>query len=166
MSARPGLPRIIVTSLFLGCLAAGCMPVDNRTANRAEDACRAAARDDGYNNVRTTGNASGLGNSVVLSLTGSRNGRSYDGTCTYDRRNRDASIDCSRGGSDSGSFSRAQSACKQEAKNRNFSVRDIDSGDRSGNAIKFDMRLRRSGDDYRGVCTYKNGNANIQTDKQ
>jgi hypothetical protein len=28
------------------------------------------------------------------------------------------------------------------------------------------MRLRRSGDNYRGVCTYRNGNANIQTDRQ
>jgi hypothetical protein len=166
MSARPGLPRVIVTSLFLGCLAAGCTPVDNRTANRTEDACRAAARDDGYNNVRTTGSASGLGNSVVLSLTGSRNGRSYDGTCTYDRRSRDASIDWSGGSGGSGSFSRAQDACEQEAENRNFTVRDIDSGDRSGNAVTFDMQLRRSGDKYTGVCTYKNGRADIRTDKQ
>ncbi len=159
-------PRALVSTLFLTCLAAGCTPVDNRTANRAEDACMSAAQDDGYRNVRTRGSASGIGNSVIQSLTGNRNGQSYDGTCTYDRQRRRASISWERGNGGSGSFSQARAACQQEAQSRNFTVSDIDQGDKLGNAIVLNMRLRKSGDNYTGVCKYKNGRADVQTDKQ
>ena len=137
-------PRALVGTFFLTCLAAGCTPVDNRTANRAEDACLDAAHDDGYRNVRTT--EAPLALAIRSSSRSPATGTASPMTAPapYDRQRRRASISWERGNGGSGSFSKARAACQQRAQSRNLTINVFDQGDRSGNAIVFDMRLRES----------------------
>lgn len=152
----------IMTVAGLGLTACQITPPD--LADRARSECRDEARDQDYRNI-DLGQAFG-DNRVVMSISGERNGRQYSGSCTYDRRDREATLDMSRGDdSDSQLLSRGRDACRDEAQDRNYRLRSIDNGRVSGDSARFNLQLTRNGNSYSGYCRYRNGDVDLEIER-
>ena len=152
----------LVGAAAIGALAA-CTPVDPRTADRAEDECRSEARAEGYRAIEVTGQPTGLGDNVVLSMRAERNGREYSGSCTFDRSSRRVKVDLERrDGNESGLASRASEACRVEARDRGYDVRRVGDIRAIGDTVRVSMDLRRRGKNFEGYCRFEGSRADLE----
>ena len=148
--------------LAVGALAA-CAPVDPRTADRAEEECRAEARSEGFRSIDTTNVPTGLGDNVVISMRAERNGREFSGRCVYDRSSRRARIDMERHDGNEGAVaSRASEACRVGARDRGYDVRRVGDIRTVGDTVRVSMDLRRRGRNYEGYCRYEGRRADLE----
>ena len=144
-------------------LAAACVPVDRRAADRAEDECRAEARAGGFRAIDTSGETSGLGDNVVVAMRAERDGREYSGNCVYDRSSRRARVDLQRGeGGEAQQASRASEACRLEARDRGYDVRRVGEIRHVGDSVRVSLDLRRKGKSYDGYCRYEDRRADLE----
>lgn len=146
-----------------GLLLAGCTTVPPGAANRAEDECRAEARAEGFREIEADASRTGIGDSVLVEMRAVRDGRSYRGSCTYDRSTRRARLSMERAdGEDSGLVQRAREACREEAVDRGFEVRGTSEVRRVGDSIRMTLELRRRGRAYEGYCRYEGRRADLE----
>ncbi len=153
------------TSILITLAVVACTPVSHEDASRAEDECRAEARDQGYRHISLTTSAMGIGDDVDFGMAGRRHGNDYTGTCVYDRNARRAvvSFDAAGNSGDDG-FTHAREVCSDEAELRNYSVHGTSNERVRNHVVRMNMDLRRHGHDYIAYCRFEDGHADLEID--
>ena len=155
------------TGFFLGALVclllAGCTTVPPGAADRAEEECRAEARAEGFRQIEADASATGIGDKVLVRMQAVRDGRTYRGTCTFDRSSRRVRLDMERAEGDDGRLvERAREACREEAVDRGYEVRGTSAERRIGDTVRMNLELRRRGRAYEGYCRYEGRRADLE----
>jgi hypothetical protein len=146
--------------------ATACTPVSRQDASRAEDECRAEARDMGYRKISVTTGAIGIGDVIDYGLSARRHGNDYTGTCVYDKDSRRAevSFDEATADGDNG-FAHAREVCTDEADLRGYRVRDVSNEKVRNHVVRMNLDLRRNDRNYVGVCRFEDGHADLDIDR-
>ena len=153
------------TSLLIALAAVACTPVSHEDANRAEDECRAEARDQGYRHISVTTGAMGIGDDVDLGMAASRHGNDYTGTCVYDRNARRAEVSFDTADqADGNGFAHAREVCTDEAELRDYSVHGTSNERVRNHVVRMNMDLRRHDHDYVAYCRFEDGHADLEID--
>lgn len=128
--------------------------------DRAREACAREAREAGFR-VDDVRDADRTGNQRVrLDLRLERRGDSYRARCDYDDDDRRARLDVAdadRGDRDRDSgriAQRAREACRDEARDKGFDVRDIGDADVNDERARLRLRLERHDRRYDATCRY------------
>lgn len=142
---------------------AGCTTVPPGAANRAEEECRAEARAEGFREIEADASSTGVGDDVIVRMQAVRDGRSYRGSCTYDRFSRRVRLSMARADGDDGAVvQRAREACREEAIDRGYEVRGTSDVRRVGDTVRMSLELRRRGRNYEGYCRYEGRRADLE----
>lgn len=153
-------------SLLVALVLVGCTPVSRQDASRAEDECRAEARDQGFRKISVTTGAIGIGDMIDYGLEAQRNGNDYTGTCVYDKDTRRAEVTFDEATADSeGGFAYAREVCTDEAELRGYRVRDTGDERVRNHVVRMNLELRRNDRDYIGVCRFEDGHADLDIDR-
>ena len=159
--------KLVYTAPLFAVLAlAACTPVSRQDAARAEDECRAEARDLGYRKISVTTGAIGMGDVIDYGITARRHGNDYSGSCVYDKDTRRAEVTLyeATAEGDNG-FAHAREVCTEEADLRDYRVR-VTSEERVRNhVVRMNMALRRDGRDYVGYCRFEDGHADLDVER-
>ena len=122
-----------------GAALVGCTTLASRdSVDRGREACRDEIRDEGYR--------------VVYGVRLERDGDDYSGLCIYDAEEDSVRLDVARAGDATWFDGRARELCVEEARDRDYEVREIRDTDVDGDKIRVRMDLERDGRDYRGRC--------------
>jgi hypothetical protein len=159
--------KLVYTAPLAAVLAiAACTPVSRQDAARAEDECRAEARDMGYSKISVTTGAIGMGDVIDYGLTARRHGNDYTGTCVYDkdRRRAEVTFDEATADKDNG-FAYAREVCTDEADLRGYRVRGTSNEKVRNHVVRMNMALRRDGSDFTGYCRFENGHADLDVER-
>ena len=157
---------VLNASLLAAVVLVGCTPVSREDASRAEDECRAEARDMGYRKISVTTGAIGIGDVIDYGLSARRHGNDYTGTCVYDKDSRRAevSFDDATADGDNG-FAHAREVCTDEADLRGYRVRDVSNEKVRNHVVRMNLELRRNDRNYVGVCRFEDGHADLDIDR-
>lgn len=154
---------IVMASALGGLVLGGCTTVPPRAADRAEDECRAEARAEGFREIEADASTTGIGDTVLVAMRAVRDGRSYRGSCTYDRSSRRVRLSMERADGEEGTLvQRAREACREEALDRGFEVRGTSDVRRVGDSVRMTLELRRRGRSYEGYCRYEGRRADLE----
>ncbi len=112
---------VLNASLLAAVVLVGCTPVSRQDASRAEDECRAEARDLGFREISVTTGAIGIGDIIDYGLSARRHGNDYTGTCVYDKDSRRAEVTFNEATADGDDgFAHAREVCTEEAELRGY----------------------------------------------
>jgi hypothetical protein len=159
--------KLVYSAPIVAVLAlAACTPVSRQDAARAEDECRAEARDMGYRKISVTTGAIGMGDVIDYGLTARRHGNDYSGSCVYDKDTRRAEVtfDEATADKDNG-FAYAREVCTDEADLRGYRVRGTSNEKVRNHVVRMNMALRRDGSDFTGYCRFENGHADLDVER-
>lgn len=133
-----------------------------RVRERTRDACREIARDRDYTIV-DVGDVRVDGNDGHVRMRLKRKGDSFAGDCRFDGSSRRANLvvdEAGGGGGGDGVITaaereRAERACRAEARNNKYEVRDVGREQRVGrDRLNMEMDLRRNDRRFEAVCVY------------
>jgi len=154
---------VVLLGALAGLLLGGCTTVPPGAADRAEEECRAEARAEGFRQIEADASSTGIGDKVLVRMQAVRDGRSYRGTCTFDRSSRRVRLDMERAEGDDGRLvERAREACREEAIDRGYEVRGTSDVRRVGDSVRMNLELRRRGRSYEGYCRYEGRRADLE----
>lgn len=155
-----------ITSLLAAVVLVGCTPVSREDANRAEDECRAEARDQGFRRISVTTGAIGIGDVIDFGLSARRHGNDYTGTCVYDKDSRRARVDFNEAtAEEEGGFAHAREICTEEAELRDYRVRGTSKERVRNHVVRMNLELRRHDRDYIGYCRFEDGHADLDIER-
>jgi hypothetical protein len=163
---RNNLLHLRMPLAVVGLLLVGCTPVSREDAYRAEDECRAEARDQGFRRISVTTGALGIGDLIDFGLSARRHGNDYTGTCVYNKDTRRAEVTFNQATAESeGGFDRAREICTEEAELRDYRVRDTSDERVRNHVVRMNLELRRDGRDYIGYCRFEDGHADLDIER-
>ena len=147
-------------------LVAACTPVSRQDAARAEDECRAEARDLGYRKISVTTGAIGMGDVIDYGLSARRHGNDYSGSCVYNKDTRRAEVTLNEATAEGeNGFAHAREICTDEADLRGYRVRGTSDEKVRNHVVRMNMALRRDGRDYVGYCRFEDGHADLDVER-
>ena len=153
-------------ALLIALAATACTPVSREDASRAEDECRAEARDLGYRNISFTTAAIGIGDIIDYGLSARRHGNDYTGTCVYDKDKRRAEVTFNEAtAAGENGFAHAREVCTEEAELRGYRVRGTSDERVRNHVVRMNLELRRHDRDYLGACRFEDGHADLDIDR-
>jgi hypothetical protein len=156
----------LATSLLAVLAVAACTPVSRQDASRAEDECRAEARDQGFRNISVTTGAIGMGDIIDYGLSARRHGNDYTGTCVFNKDTRRAEVTFNEATADSDNgFAHAREVCTEEAELRGYRVRGTSDERLRNHVVRMNLELRRNDRNYVGVCRFEDGHADLDIDR-
>jgi hypothetical protein len=139
----------------------------DRLVRSAERACRQTAQNRGYDVRDVTGSRATSDRTARVDLRLRRKGDSYDGRCTYDRRDDRASLDVDRSNGNGGNGNsgkgnngngnldkRAKEACWQRAYERNQKLNAFGKLQPDGRDYKVQVGTWRDGTTYQYWCFF------------
>jgi hypothetical protein len=154
------------TALLVALAATACTPVSRQDASRAEDECRAEARDMGYRKISVTTGAIGIGDIIDYGLSARRHGNDYTGTCVFNKDTRRAEVTFNEATADGDNgFAHAREICTEEAELRGYRVRGTSDERVRNHVVRMNLELRRNDRHYVGVCRFEDGHADLDIDR-
>jgi hypothetical protein len=157
--------KLVYSAPLVAVLAlAACTPVSRQDASRAEDECRAEARDMGYRKISVTTGAIGMGDVIDYGIKAERHGNDYSGSCVYDKGTRRAEVTLNEASDGDGS-AQAREICTDEADLRGYRVQGTSEEKVRNHVVRMNMALRRDGRDYVGYCRFEDGHADLDVER-
>jgi hypothetical protein len=154
------------TSLLIALAAVACTAVSRQDASRAEDECRAEARDQQFRNISVTAGAIGMGDIIDYGLSARRHGNDYTGTCVFNKETRRAEVTFNEATADGDNgFAHPREVCTEEAELRGYRIRGTSDERVRNHVVRLKLDLRRNDQTYAGVCRFEDGHADLDIDR-